>query len=267
MFTDSHCHLYFNSFNNDLPAVLDRAWSAGVERILIPGINLETSLQAVTLADQDPRIFAAVGVHPNDGATWNSQTLQSLRHLAEHPKVVAIGEIGLDFYRDRVPGPLQHQIFQAQLDLAAEMDLPVVIHNRQARADLWSMLSSWHEKLLHSNAMIRIRPGVLHSFDGSLAEARESIQRGFVISFSGPVTFKNAANLHEIAAALPLDAFLIETDAPFLTPHPHRGERNEPAYVACIAEKIANLRVLSVENIAKHTTQNAAMLFRWNNAA
>lgn len=265
MFTDTHCHLYFNSFDTDLPAVLERAWDAGLERILIPGIDLATSQAAVELAGKDSRLYAAVGVHPNDSAGWDKNTVRALRDLAAHPKVVAIGEIGLDYYRDRVPPPHQRQIFQAQLDLAAELGLPVVIHNRMARSDLWEMLSRWHDDLIRANAPTGNNPGVLHSFDGTLAEAQDSAARGFALSFSGPVTYKNAVNLHEIALTLPQSTFMIETDAPFLTPHPHRGKRNEPAYVTYIAEKIAALRNLPVSEIAQQTTKNAAMLFRWNN--
>jgi len=263
--TDTHCHLYLNSFQNDLTAVLERAWSAGVERILVPGIDLNTSRQAIELADSDARIFAAVGVHPNDSLAWNETTLDELRLLAKHPRVVAIGEIGLDYYRERAPHDHQRNVFRAQLELAAETGLPVIIHTRQARSDSWQMLANWHAELVRSASRIHQHPGVLHSFDGSLAEAEESIARGFLISFSGPVTYKNATNLHQAATALPLSNLLVETDAPYLPPLPYRGQRNEPAHVARIVEQIARLRQIPMEMLAHQTTHNAAMLFRWIN--
>jgi TatD DNase family protein len=262
--TDTHCHLNLNIFQEDLPAVLDRAWNAGVVRILIPGIDVETSRAAVMLAERHDHLYAAVGVHPGDASTWNKDTLNILRDLAQHPKTVAIGEIGLDYYRDRSPRPLQREVLEKQLALAFELDLPVVIHNRESIEDLWSILSEWHAGLMNHSARLAARPGVLHSFDGSLDTAQAAVEKGFFIGISGPVTFKNAQERQRLVAGLPLRGILIETDAPFLTPHPYRGRwPNEPALVAFVAEKIAGLHGQPVEMIARETCRNADQLFDW----
>ena len=263
MLTDTHCHLNLNIFQPDLPQILHRAGESGVGRILVPGIDLETSRQAVALAEQHDAIYAAVGVHPGDASSWTADTLPQLRALAEHPKVVAIGEIGLDYYRDRSPRPVQRQVFAALLDLAAELGLPVVIHNREALEDLWTMLVEWRESLARQGSLLAEKAGVLHSYDGSLETAQQAIANGFSIGISGPVTFKNALDRHQVAAGLPLDHILLETDAPYLTPHPHRGRRNEPAYVALVAEKIAGLHSQPIETVTRATWENAAKLFDW----
>jgi len=263
LLTDTHCHLNLNMFQEDLESILERAWACGLSRILIPGIDLETSRSAVAMADRHPSIYAAVGVHPGDASTWDEQTLPALRELAQHPKVVGIGEIGLDYYRDRSPRPLQREVFRAQLALAGELGLPVVVHNRESTDDLWVELSAWQAELSQNNAPLAQRPGVLHSFDGSLAFAQQVISKHFFIGISGPVTYKNAQERQSTVAGLPLDHLLIETDAPYLTPHPHRGKRNEPAYVALVAEKIAALHGVALEQVHQTTWDNAAKLFRW----
>ena len=262
--TDTHCHLNLNIFQEDLSGFLDRAAQAGVERILVPGIDVETSRTAVALAEQHDSLFAAVGVHPGDASSWEPDTITILRDLAQHPKVVAIGEIGLDYYRDRSPRPLQREVFNAQLALAAELDLPVVIHNRDSFEDLWSALSAWQSALAQAGKPLAQQPGVLHSYDGTLPAALQAVELGFFIGISGPVTFKNAHERHETAAGLPLRQLLIETDAPYLTPQPHRGRwPNEPAHVTFVAEKIASLHNLPVETVAQKTWDNAAQLFHW----
>lgn len=264
LLTDTHCHLNLNIFQEDLTRFLARAAEAGVERILVPGIDLETSRQAVALAEKHSCLYAAVGVHPGDASSWNSGTLAALRELAAHPKTVAIGEIGLDYYRDRSPRPQQREVFRAQLALAAELRLPVVIHNRESLEDLWSDLAAWHEDLAKSGSPLAKRPGVLHSYDGPLSVALQAGERGFFIGISGPVTFKNARERQEVVAGLPVDRILIETDAPYLTPHPHRGRwPNEPAFVAYVAEKVAELHHQPVEAIARITWENAATLLEW----
>ncbi len=264
LLTDTHCHLNLNTFQDILEPVLQRAWERGIGRILIPGIDVETSRSAIALAERHPSLYAAVGVHPGDASTWTGDTLAALRELARNPKVAAIGEIGLDYYRDRSPRPLQRQVFQAQLELAAELQLPVVIHNRESFEDVWNALSDWQARLLSAGSPLSGRPGVLHSFDGSAAAARQAIEKGFFIGISGPVTFKNARERQALVTGLPLDYLLIETDAPFLTPHPYRGRwPNEPAYVAFVAEKIAELQGLPLETILKTTWQNAAKVFKW----
>jgi TatD DNase family protein len=263
LLTDTHCHLNLDTFQDDLEALLERAWERGLRRILIPGIDVENSRSAVALAERHPNLYAAVGVHPGDASTWNDDTRLILADLASHPKVVAIGEIGLDFYRNRSPRPVQQSVFQEQLELAAELNLPVIIHNREALEETWSILVEWQEHLIEQGSPLADRPGVLHSYDGGLPEAQRAAEKHFFIGISGPVTFKNAQEKHAVAAGLPLEQTLIETDAPFLTPHPHRGRRNEPAYVALVAEKIAELHGQPVESVIQATWDNANHLFHW----
>lgn len=263
VFTDTHCHLNLNLFQSDLKEVLERAFQQGVERILIPGIDLESSRRAVDLSNNDHHLHAAVGVHPNDAMTWQKDTLAELEDLASSPQVVAIGEIGLDYYRNFAPVSLQKEILIAQLALAEEIKKPVIIHGRQSLADLWEILSTWHQNLIDHGSYIAARPGVLHSYEGDLETALQAIQRGFRIGISGPVTFRNARERQTIAARLPLESILIETDAPYLTPHPFRGLRNEPGYVVWVAEKIAELKNRPIEEIAAVTTDNADRFFGW----
>jgi TatD DNase family protein len=260
---DTHCHLNLDTFQDDLPAVLERAWENGVERILIPGIDIETSRTAVALAESHPNLYAAVGVHPNDARTWGDDTIGILRELADHSKVVAVGEIGLDYYRDHAPHQLQKQILSQQLELASELDLPVVLHNRSSLADLWAILSKWQQVLESCQSPLAARPGVFHSYDGDLETARLAARQHFYIGVSGPVTFRNAQDRQQFVMELPEDCILLETDAPFLAPHPYRGRRNEPAYVRQIAEKVAELRQLSLSNLSQLTSANAGQLFAW----
>ncbi len=263
MLVDTHCHLDFESFDDDREAVLARAQEAGVLRMINPGIDLASSQAALRLAERYPSVYAAVGVHPNDAAGWDDASLEELRALAGRDKVLAIGEIGLDYYRDTTPRDLQKRIFKEQLDLAAEMGLPVIIHNREATDDLLEILEDWHKKLENSSLALSARPGVLHSYSGDATQARRAISLGFRIGFTGPVTFRNAPDLQEVAAELSLENLLVETDAPFLAPHPKRGRRNEPANVRLIAEKLAELHGESIETVAQITTANAGQLFLW----
>jgi TatD DNase family protein len=260
---DTHCHLDFNSFDEDRDQIIDRAREAGIIRILNPGINLKSSENALKLADQYPEVYAAVGVHPNDGSSWEAGTISKLRELAAHSKVIAIGEIGLDFYRDRTPRDLQKIMFQEQLDLAAELDLPVVIHTRDSIDEVLNILAVWCEGLAESQSKVLERPGVLHSFSGDLEEAGQATGLKFLVGITGPVTFRNAKELQDLVIRLPLQDILIETDAPFLTPHPYRGKRNEPARVKLVAEKIAGLHQEAYNTVTNFTTANAARLFQW----
>lgn len=261
--TDTHCHLDFDRFDEDRDQIIKRAVRAGIEHILIPGIDVHSSMAAVGLADQHAMIFAAVGVHPNSGTTWTSSTLAELTDLAQTKKVVAFGEIGLDYYREWTPHHLQRKIFREQLQLAAEMELPVVIHNRDAGDDLIPMLLEWQEDLAEVESPLAEAPGVLHSFSDDLETAERVIGSGFYLGISGPVTFKNAVELQEIARRVPLEKLLIETDAPYLTPHPFRGKRNEPAHVYYVAEKIAELRGVSPDEVGRISANNAKILFNW----
>jgi TatD DNase family protein len=260
---DTHCHLDFNSFIDDRQLVVDRARQNGVERILNPAIHLASSYEISRMAESIDEVYVAVGVHPNEALTWESDTLDRLREAAHHSKVVAIGEIGLDYYRDYSPRDLQRRVFIHQLELAAELNLPVIIHNRQASEDVLELLVAWHAALIKSNSPLQDRPGVLHSFSDQLSVARQAIDIGFFIGFTGPITYRNAQNLQELVKSIPLDCLLTETDAPFLPPQPYRGKRNEPAYVRLVAEKISELLEVDYQTVAKATTVNANQLFGW----
>lgn len=264
MYTDTHCHLYLPVFQTDLDSVLERAWAAGLTRILLPGIDLETSRQAIQLSERDPRLFAAVGVHPNDCANWNAASLAELRALAAHSKVVAIGEIGLDYYWEETEHELQAQVLREQLDLAAECNLPVVIHSRQSWNDLWEILQRWQRDLASQGAALAASPGVLHSFEGDAGQARQAVEHNFLLGISGPVTFKNARGRQDMVADTAVEFLLTETDAPYLTPDPFRGRRNEPAHVVRITDKIAELHQQRLERTARITSKNASRLFRWD---
>ena len=262
-FVDTHCHLDFHDFDHDRDEVLARAWKNGLEMILNPGIDLQSSQAALGLSEVNERVFAAVGVHPNSALTWNEHSLDSFRALAAHPKVVAIGEIGLDHYRQRAPHDLQKTVFQAQLYLAADLGLPVIIHSREAGADVLDILRDWWTELKTRNSALVSRPGVLHSYSDRQDLASEAIKMNFYIGITGPVTYKNAADVRQVVQATPIENLLIETDAPFLPPQLHRGRRNEPAYVPLVAEKIAELHQQPLEKVAEVTTQNAMRLFKW----
>lgn len=263
MLVDTHCHLDFGSFDEDREEVIERARTSGIVRILNPGININSSKAAVELSEQYPEIYTAVGVHPNDGLSWNHETKAQLRQLAEHPKVVAIGEIGLDFYRDSTPKGLQAEIFTEQLGLAAELSLPVIIHSRDSIPEVLEILAAWCLKLEDDQSPMTDRPGVLHSFSGDENQAKKTNQLNLLIGITGPVTFRNAQELQDLVIRLPLDRLLVETDAPFLSPHPRRGKRNEPANVSLVAEKVADLHHEAYNNVTNITTANAVKLFNW----
>ena len=263
MLVDTHCHLDFNRFDEDRETVIKRAADAGVGRILNPGINLESSQAAIQLSENYSQVYAAIGVHPNDALSWNSETLTHLKKLSHHPKVKAIGEIGLDYYRDRAPRDLQKHIFLEQLDLASALELPVIIHSRQSMADVIDVLKDWQLGLSDTKPGLASRPGVLHSFSGEDHDANEAISMNFLIGITGPITFLNADDLRELVIRLPLGKVLIETDSPFLSPHPNRGKRNEPANVRLVAEKIAELHQEPYSTITEITSTNASRLFKW----
>jgi len=266
--TDTHCHLDLDKFDYDRDEVIQRAIAAGLTRILIPALSLDSSRRAVKLADSHPMLFTAIGVHPNDALTWNEGTRAELRDLAEtSTKIVAIGEIGLDHYWDEAPQDVQQGILKEQLALADELDLPAVIHMREkgdaeqgaCASTLMKVLEEWAN---HARSG-KTAKGVLHSFSGSLETAQRAVELGFYIGVTGPVTYKNADRKRQVIASLPLDRLLIETDAPFLAPIPHRGKRNEPAFVSHIADKIAEIHSHTPQEVAMITTHNAARLFSW----
>ena len=246
---DSHAHLNLNQFNKDRETVIERARKAGLVAIVNIGTDLASSRATVKLAEKHDFIYATVGVHPHDAKTVTSAVLDELRTLARHPKVVAIGEIGLDYYRDLSPRDVQRRAFAEQLALAAELRLPVVIHSREAHADVLAALRGWEGT------------GVLHSYSAGPELVEEVLELGFSIGISGPVTFPKANRLREVAAAVPLERLLVETDCPYLTPVPYRGRRNEPAYVQHVVETVARARKMPAEAVAQATAGNACRLF------
>jgi TatD DNase family protein len=251
---DTHCHLDLDRFDEDRDAIVQRAAEYGVTRIIVPAIDLASCDAVLRLTEQHEGVYAAVGVHPNSTAVLLDNWLELIRRYAQHPKVVAIGEIGLDYYWDDSPRSVQHDALRQQLALAADLDLPVIIHNREASADVIRLLAT-------SPLVGRARPGVLHSFSGDWQTAQAALDLGFYLGFTGPVTYKKADELRDIAVRTPLDRILVETDAPYLTPHPYRGKRNEPGYVRFVAEKIAEIRGMETAVFAAHTTANAERLF------
>jgi TatD DNase family protein len=260
---DTHCHLDFHVFNLDRDEVVRRAREAGVIRIVNPGIDITTSELALELVAEFSEVYAAVGIHPNELKTMEIFHGGVLKELLGCPKVVAVGEIGLDYYREKSSRNLQVRAFELQLQYACEGNLPVIIHNREASEDILSVLKSWHSGLKSSNPTLAKNPGVLHSFSGTIEEAISFVEMGFLIGITGPVTFKNAKEIQNIVSELPIESLLIETDAPFLTPHPWRGKRNEPAYVRITCERIAELRETHFELVAEKTSENAFRLFQW----
>lgn len=267
MLVDTHAHLDFHQFDADRPAVLERARSAGVVAIVNVGTDLDSSRRAVELAAEQEMIYAAVGVHPHDARKLDGAVLAELRDLAQRPKVVAVGEIGLDFYRDLSPRDQQRRAFQAQLAWAAKLNKPVIVHDRDAHGEVMRILADWAAGLKDSPRAGLL--GVLHTFSGDRAMAEQAIELGFFVSISGPVTYTNprrpatsaGEGLPDIVRTLPIDRLLVETDSPFLAPHPHRGRRNEPAFVRLVAERLATLRSMAYDELAGATTHNAARLF------
>ncbi len=250
---DTHVHLNDKQYKNDWEETAARALQAGVVFMSNIGYDLPSSRLAVKMAGGKNGLYATVGIHPHDALTLNDASFEELHSLACHPRVVAIGEIGLDYYRDFSPREAQRSAFRQQMGLARELGKPVVIHDRDAHEEVLKILRE--EKA-------REVGGILHCFSGSWEMAREAIKMGFYISFAGPVTYKNARRLPEGARQVPVDRLLIETDCPYLTPEPYRGRRNEPLYVTLVAEKMAELRGIELEELAVATLSNARTLFR-----
>ena len=252
MLIDTHCHLDDPAYGAEVAAVLARAAAAGVHRCVTIGTDVAASQRAVALAQHYPQVAAAVGIHPHEAATWTGEATATLERLARDPAVVAIGEVGLDYYRNATPRPQQHAAFREALGLAQRRRLPVVIHCRDAWEDCFSVLREMSPGSVH---------GLCHCFTGGPRELEVALGMGLMISFAGNVTFKNAEPLRLVAEQVPLDALLLETDAPYLAPQSHRGQRNEPAYVAETARVIAGVKRLPVEEVARATTANARRLF------
>jgi TatD DNase family protein len=244
--------------NDDLEKIIENAISNDVHKILVPGIDLKTSLEAIKLSEKYEIVFAAIGIHPNDANQWNSSSFKVFQDLSTHPKVKAIGEIGLDFYRDYVKPEKQFAVLSEQLNLADITGLPVIIHSRNSLEKTMSMLFDWKNQIPKRDVY-----GVFHSFEGNHVQALEITSNNFFVSVGGPITYKNAIDKHELVRKTSLNSLLLETDSPFLAPHPFRGKRNEPANIKLIAEKVSNLSEKPLKLIVQETTKNANSLFAW----
>jgi len=260
MLIDSHCHLQFPQFQDDRVQVLDRAWQAGLSAIVVVGTDADASQQAIALAEAHPNVFATVGWHPHQAAQFDDQQRLTLRRLAGSPKALALGEIGLDFYRRLSPPETQRAVFQQMLDMAGELRLPVVIHSRSAEEETFAILSGWAAQV--KGQWPQERPlGVVHCFGGDLGLALRYVQLGFLISIAANVTYPNANRLASVVAGLPLERLLVETDAPYLTPQSMRGRRNEPSFLVETVGRIAEIRAQTVREVAEQTSANAAALY------
>ncbi len=251
MLVDTHAHLQWASFDRDRETVISQAQEASVGYIVNIGFDIDGCRKGIELAEKHKGLYATVGIHPHNASQLNENVLDKLRKLSENPKVVAIGEIGLDYYRNLSPREAQKKAFQAQLFLAEELELPVVIHDREAHVDTLKILSKFKGKI----------NGIMHCFSGSREMAEQCVNSNFYISFAGPVTFPNSHKLHEIAKWIDLNRILLETDSPWLAPQEMRGKRNEPAFLPFIAKKIAKLKGISADELAEATTEDAKEIF------
>ena len=256
MFIDTHVHLNADQYEEDLQEVIDRALEAKVERMVVIGFDRKTIERTMQLIEQYDFVYGVIGWHPVDAIDCTQQDLEWIEQLASHPKIVGIGETGLDYYWNKSPKDVQQELFRKQIQLAQKINLPIVIHNRDATGDVVQILREENAASVG---------GVMHCFSGSVETARECIAMNFMISLGGPVTFKNARLPKEVATEIALEHLMIETDAPYLAPHPHRGKRNEPAFVPLVAEEIARLKGLTIEEIAQATTANAKNFFGIDN--
>jgi len=252
MFVDTHAHLQWTSFDNDRKAVLERAKKNYVTRIVNIGFDVAGSLKGIKLAENHKGLYATVGIHPHNADTLSEKTVDKLRELAKNPKVVAIGEIGLDYYRNLSPKEVQKQAFETQLALAQELKLPVVIHDREAHDDILRALSGFKGKIR----------GLMHCFSGNKEMAQQCIDFGFKISFNGTITYPKNHELREIVKWIDVKNMVLETDCPWLAPQDMRGKRNEPSFLPMIAQEIANLRGISADEVAENTTRNAEELLK-----
>lgn len=250
---DTHVHLNARNFFEDRDETIQRAFDAGVTHMVVVGFDRATIPLAIEIAEQYETIYAAIGWHPVDAVDMTEQELEWIEELSSHPKVVALGEMGLDYHWDKSPKDVQKEVFRKQIRLAKKLQMPIIIHNREATEDIIAILQEEQAASVG---------GIMHCYNDSVNYIQDCLDMNFYISLGGPVTFKNATLPKEVAVQVPLDRLLIETDAPFLAPHPYRGKRNEPAYVTLVAEKIAALRGMSIEEVGEITTKNAHTLFR-----
>jgi len=258
-FVDTHCHLNFHAYAEDLVEVIERASWKGVNHIIVPGLDLDSSRQAVALADQYNTLYAAVGVHPEDVAQFNMNDLCVFEDLLSSDKVVAVGEIGLDYYHRQDQKILQQEILKIFLNLALEFHKPVILHSRESLNDLFNILAEYYLISNQSHTS-----GIFHAFEGGFDDATKAISMGFYLGAGGPITYKNAHSKQEVFSKISLEHIVLETDGPFMAPQLHRGKRNEPSFIPVIAEAIAELQHCDIKEIAGTTTANASSLFNWN---
>lgn len=252
MFIDTHAHLFFENYKEDVDAVITRAKENGVKYIIIPATDIITAREAILLAEKYEQIYATVGIHPHDTKDWNDSLITQIEELARHPKVVAIGEIGLDYYYDFSPQDQQIKAFKTQLELAIKLDLPVVIHNRDSDEDMMDIIQSYCGTGLKAQ---------LHCFNGSLDDAMEYMKMNHFISYTGNITYKKNDGLREILKHTDLNHLMLETDSPFMTPVPYRGKRNEPSYVKYVAQQVADVHKISIEDVGRITSLNTFRFF------
>lgn len=248
---DSHAHLDEERFDEDRDELIKSLKENAISYVINPSSDMETSRRVVKLSNRYDNIFAAVGIHPHDAEGFKEEDLDELRELSKDERVVAIGEIGLDYYYDNSPREIQKEVFKKQLELAYELDLPVIIHTRDAMGDTYDILKEFEG---------RVR-GVMHCYTGSIEMAEKFMKLGFYISIAGPVTFKSAVNVREMAKQIPLERLLIETDSPYLAPVPNRGKRNDPTNVRYVADMLANLKEIQIDKIIEHSRENTVKLF------
>lgn len=260
LFVDTHCHLNYQSFDQDLDEVVQRAVDAGVNKLIVPGLDIASSRKAVQLAEKYEPLYAGVGVYPGEIDGFAAEQVEEFYSMAIHPKVVAIGEIGLDFFHRTDNQEKQCYVFQEMLDIAANVNLPVLIHSREALVPLTSIVTQW--RLQHPSLS---QAGIFHAFEGGYDEALQITNLGFLLGAGGPVTYKNAKIKHEVFSKIGLHHIALETDAPFLSPQGHRGMRNEPSFIPLIAGKIADLQHCAIEDVAAVTSRNVRTLFNWDN--
>ena len=252
MLFDTHVHLNSKLYADaEIPEIISRANAAGVKKMAVIGFDLPSSQEAIALAEKYEGVYAVVGIHPSDAKSATESSWDEIRRMLYHPKVVALGEIGFDYYHDTSFVDIQKTVFERQLEIAKEMDVPIVVHMRDSIADVYETLKEKGQGLR----------GVVHCFSGDVAAMNRFLDLGFHIGLDGPVTFKNAKMVHEVAKAVPIERLVIETDGPYLAPSPHRGKRNEPAYVAYVAQKIAELKAMSYEDVCRITYENGKELY------
>ena len=249
---DTHVHLNSPMYKKDLDKVIKRALVAGVTKMTVIGFDASSNIRAIELANKYECIYAVVGIHPSDARNTTEKSWSVLREQLAHPKVVALGECGFDYYHDTSFNDIQYDVFKKQLKIAKELCKPIVVHMRDSVADTYEMLRDYGKGL----------SGVLHCYSGDVLMMDKFLDLGFYIGIDGPVTFKNAHNVHDVAKAVPIDRLVIETDGPYLTPAPYRGKRNEPAYLSYVAKKISELKELSYEEVCMITTENGLKMYK-----